>query len=181
MRALRPLSNGNCVSVSRESEDAPLSLLSARHPLLALDPELRRRGGPHPVDLLFRASDRALVISGGNAGGKTVCLKTLGLLAVMTLSGLPVPAGRGSVMPWWSSIHAFIGDEQSLDDHLSTFTAQIRHLAGAWERTDSRTLILLDEFARERIPLRARRSRRQCWMACWNGVRMWWRPPTSLL
>ncbi len=138
--------DGNCVSVSRESEDAPLSLLSARHPLLALDPELRRRGGPHPVDLLFRASDRALVISGGNAGGKTVCLKTLGLLAVMTLSGLPVPAGRGSVMPWWSSIHAFIGDEQSLDDHLSTFTAQIRHLAGAWERTDSRTLILLDEF-----------------------------------
>ena len=137
--------DGHCVTVVNDA-DAPLALLSARHPLLALDPQLKRTGGPHPVDLLFRPTDRALVISGGNAGGKTVCLKTLGLLAVMTLSGLPVPAGKGSVMPWWSSIHAFIGDEQSLDDHLSTFTAQIRHLARAWDGTDTRTLVLLDEF-----------------------------------
>ena len=98
------------------------------------------------MDLIFRPTDRALVISGGNAGGKTVCLKTLGLLAIMTLAGLPVPAAKGSVIPWWTSIHAFIGDEQSLDDHLSTFTAQIRHLGNAWEATDRRTLILLDEF-----------------------------------
>lgn len=138
--------NGQCVTVLANDVNAPLSLLSARHPLLALDPQLKRMGGPHPVDLLFRPTDRALVISGGNAGGKTVCLKTLGLLAVMTLSGLPVPVGKGSAMPWWSSIHAFIGDEQSLDDHLSTFTAQIRHLARAWDQTDSRTLVLLDEF-----------------------------------
>ncbi len=138
--------DGHCVTVLANDANAPLSLLAARHPLLALDPQMKLRGGPHPVDLLFRPSDRALVISGGNAGGKTVCLKTLGLLAVMTLSGLPVPAGKGSAMPWWSSIHAFIGDEQSLDDHLSTFTAQIRHLARAWDRTDTRTLVLLDEF-----------------------------------
>lgn len=138
--------DGVCATVSPEGENAPLSLRGARHPLLALDPQVRRQGGPHPVDLLFRPADRALVISGGNAGGKTVCLKTLGLLAVMTLAGLPVPAARGSVIPWWTSIHAFIGDEQSLDDHLSTFTAQIRHLGAAWEATDGHTLILLDEF-----------------------------------
>ena len=64
----------------------------------------------------------------------------------MTLAGLPVPAARGSVAPMWPDIHAFIGDEQSLDDHLSTFTAQIRHLAAAWESTGPGSLILLDEF-----------------------------------
>ena len=138
--------DGACATISPDGENAPLSLLGARHPLLALDPQIRKQGGPHPVDLLFRPSDRALVISGGNAGGKTVCLKTLGLLAVMTLAGLPIPAAKGSVIPWWTSIHAFIGDEQSLDDHLSTFTAQIRHLGNAWDATDSHTLILLDEF-----------------------------------
>ena len=138
--------DGCCATVSPDGENAPLSLRAARHPLLALDPQIRKQGGPHPVDLLFRPADHALVISGGNAGGKTVCLKTLGLLVVMTLAGLPIPAAKGSVIPWWTSIHAFIGDEQSLDDHLSTFTAQIRHLGQAWESTDSHTLILLDEF-----------------------------------
>lgn len=138
--------DGCCATVSPPEEGAPLSLLAARHPLLALDPQIRKQGGPHPVDLLFRPDDRALVISGGNAGGKTVCLKTLGLLVTMTLAGLPIPAGKGSVIPWWSSIHAFIGDEQSLDDHLSTFTAQIRHLAQAWGDTNASSLILLDEF-----------------------------------
>lgn len=141
---LAALFDGACATISPDGEDAPLSLLGAR--LLALDPQIRKQGGPHPVDLIFRPTDRALVISGGNAGGKTVCLKTLGLLAIMTLAGLPVPAAKGSVIPWWTSIHAFIGDEQSLDDHLSTFTAQIRHLGNAWEATDRRTLILLDEF-----------------------------------
>ena len=116
---LAALFDGACATISPDGEDAPLSLLGARHPLLALDPQIRKQGGPHPVDLIFRPTDRALVISGGNAGGKTVCLKTLGLLAIMTLAGLPVPAAKGSVIPWWTSIHAFIGDEQSLDDHLS--------------------------------------------------------------
>ncbi|MDD6088725.1 MAG: Smr/MutS family protein [Desulfovibrionaceae bacterium] len=137
--------DATCASVD-ESENAPLSLLKARHPLLAFDRELQKKGGPHPIDLIFRSEDRALVISGGNAGGKTVCLKTLGLLTIMTLSGLPIPAARGAVVPWWPRIQAFIGDEQSLDDHLSTYTAQIRHLSASWEHTDSRTLVLLDEF-----------------------------------
>lgn len=80
------------------------------------------------------------------AGGKTVALKTLGLITLMTLTGLPVPAGPGSVLPQWTKVHAFIGDEQSLDDHVSTFTGQIRHLAEVWDTLDQESLVLLDEF-----------------------------------
>ena len=170
---LAALFDGACATISPDGEDAPLSLLGARHPLLALDPQIRKQGGPHPVDLIFRPTDRALVISGGNAGGKTVCLKTLGLLAIMTLAGLPVPAAKGSVIPWWTSIHAFIGDEQSLDDHLSTFTAQIRHLGNAWEATDRRTLILLDEFGAGTDPAQGA-ARGRCSTASSNAGRMWW-------
>ncbi len=89
---------------------------------------------------------RALVISGGNAGGKTVCLKTLGLIALMARCALPVPAEAGSVMPFWRRIHAFIGDEQSLEDHVSTYTAQITHLARVWPELGPDSLVILDEF-----------------------------------
>ena len=121
-------------------EEGGVELLEARHPLLALAGEAR------PVDILLHPGQRALVVSGGNAGGKTVCLKTLGLIVAMALTGLPVPVARGSRLPAWHEIHAFIGDEQSLDDKLSTFTAQIRHLGEVWESLDSRALVLLDEF-----------------------------------
>lgn len=117
-----------------------VELRGARHPLLALQRQAQ------PVDILLRHGQRGLLISGGNAGGKTVCLKTLGLMALMSLSGLPIPAERGARLPGWTGIHAFIGDEQSLDDQVSTFTAQIRHLATVWPTADSNTLILLDEF-----------------------------------
>lgn len=122
--------------------DSGVHVLLARHPLLALT------GQAQPVDILLPHGTCGLIISGGNAGGKTVCLKTLGLIALMAMTGLPVPVGKGSIMPPWTRIHAFIGDEQSLDDHVSTFTAQIRHLAHAWNGLDdsASTLILLDEF-----------------------------------
>ena len=129
MKACRP-----AISKTRE-----IRLIQARHPLIDAKHVV-------PNTIVIGGDYRILLITGSNAGGKTVCLKTLGLLAIMTLAGLPVPAAKGSVIPWWTSIHAFIGDEQSLDDHLSTFTAQIRHLGNAWEATDRRTLILLDEF-----------------------------------
>ena len=123
-------------------EGASLNLTRAVHPLLALE----LGGKAQPLDLVLRSDDKALIISGGNAGGKTVCLKTLGLIAIMSMAGIPIPAERGSVLPWWPKIHAFIGDEQSLDDHVSTFTAQISHLNQTWQATDARTLVLLDEF-----------------------------------
>ncbi len=121
-------------------EEGGVELLRARHPLLALS------GAAQPTDIVLRPDERALIISGGNAGGKTVCLKTLGLISALALTGLPVPVDKGSHLPAWRDIHAFIGDEQSLDDQLSTFTAQIRHLARAWGDLGPHCLVLLDEF-----------------------------------
>ncbi len=134
--------------------DAPPCMPQALHPLLALQALPSGNAGERklpgrralPVDILFREGDRALVISGGNAGGKTVALKTLGLNALMTLAGLPVPTAIGAHIPLWENILAFIGDEQSIDDHVSTFTGQILHLSRAWDALDGKALVLLDEF-----------------------------------
>lgn len=148
--------DGRCVPMEK---GASLHLPEARHPLLVLetqassgakDGHAKETGSAPthivPMDLILRERDHFLVISGGNAGGKTVALKTLGLITLMTLTGLPVPAGPGSVLPQWTKVHAFIGDEQSLDDHVSTFTGQIRHLAEVWDTLDQESLVLLDEF-----------------------------------
>ncbi|MUM78216.1 endonuclease MutS2 [Pseudodesulfovibrio sp. F-1] len=116
-------------------------LLRARHPLLAL-----AEGGVQPVDIELLDGQKALIISGGNAGGKTVCLKTLGLVALMTFAGLPVPAAEGSVLPLWTDIFVIMGDEQSLEENVSTFTAQIKYLRRVWDMVGDRTLFILDEF-----------------------------------
>ena len=99
-----------------------------------------------PSTLELLPGQRALVISGGNAGGKTVCLKSAGLIALMSLCALPVPVEAGSALPLWRRIHAFIGDEQSLEDHVSTFTAQITHLGRIWPELGPDALVILDEF-----------------------------------
>ena len=136
--------------------------MKARHPLLRLSELNGSRRNPNaktgtdhlkeacqrvrPLDITLRPGECALIVTGGNAGGKTVCLKTLGLISAMTLAALPVPVEPSSHLPWFDRIDAFIGDEQSLDDNVSTFTAQIDHLAKAWKHFDSRSLVLLDEF-----------------------------------
>jgi DNA mismatch repair protein MutS2 len=122
--------------------EGSVELFSARHPLLALT----EPGKARPVDILLKPDQRALIISGANAAGKTVCLKTLGLSAVMALSALPIAASEGSRLPFWRDVTVFMGDEQSLEDHLSTFTAQISSLSRAWESLGPDTLVLLDEF-----------------------------------
>ncbi len=123
------------------TSDAPLALIQAKHPLLIF-------GQEHvvPVDLVLHHGQRALIITGGNAGGKTVCLKTLGLLGLMAHAGLPVPVAEGSTMPLWDKFVVSMGDEQSIEQSLSTFTAQIRHFSEVWPRIDERTLVILDEF-----------------------------------
>ncbi len=121
--------------------EARLDLRTARHPLLALT--------PHPVvanDIAIEAS-RALVISGPNAGGKTVALKTLGLVAWMARAGIPVPVAEESIVGWFGSVLADIGDEQSIARSLSTFSAHVQRLSSLLERADGETLILLDELA----------------------------------
>ncbi len=152
-RKLAALYDGRCLPLTPVAEG--IQLLDARHPLLLLNRVVEsgkdaKAATAHskvrPLDIVLRPGERALVITGGNAGGKTVCLKTLGLIAAMTLSGLPVPVGAGSHLPWFSRLDAFIGDEQSLADNVSTFTAQIEHLAKAWKHLDASGLVLLDEF-----------------------------------
>jgi DNA mismatch repair protein MutS2 len=120
---------------------APPRLIGARHPLLVL--------AKVPVtaqDIKLQPGQQALIVSGGNAGGKTVCLKTVGLVALMAAAGLPVPVAEGSTLPLLRSVFVIMGDEQSIEDHVSTFTAQIQYLGRVLGRVDAETLFLLDEF-----------------------------------
>lgn len=125
-------------------EGGRISLLRARHPLLML--AARGRETVHPIDVEMRPGDNCLLISGGNAGGKTVALKTVGLTALMAYSGLPVAVEGGSTFPLLSSIFVIMGDEQSLEENVSTFTAQVRNVSRIWDSVNERTLCLLDEF-----------------------------------
>ena len=88
----------------------------------------------------------ALVVSGPNAGGKTVALKTAGLLVAMGMSGLPVPAAEGTILPCVDALHVLIGDDQSVLEHLSTFSAYLVRLKRVLERATKRSLVLLDEL-----------------------------------
>ncbi len=118
-------------------------LLEARHPLL--EENLRSSGAAVvPVSFSLDEANDAMVISGANAGGKTVVLKTAGLLSLMALSGLPVPA-RGARVPFFHSVLADIGDHQSLAANLSTFTSHVANIANMIEICMAPALVLLDE------------------------------------
>ncbi|NLY41036.1 MAG: endonuclease MutS2 [Desulfovibrionales bacterium] len=121
--------------------DGPLRLTQARHPLLIFGAD-----NVVPVDLVLEDEQRVLIITGGNAGGKTVCLKTLGLLGMMAHAAIPVPVDEGSTVPFWSNFVVSMGDEQSIEQSLSTFTAQIKHFCEVWPGLDAHTLVILDEF-----------------------------------
>ena len=120
-----------------------LELIEARHPLLE---ENLRAAGDAVVPVSFALDDEknAMVISGANAGGKTVVLKTTGLLALMALSGISVPA-RAARFPFYKSVLADIGDHQSLAANLSTFTSHVANIARMLELCEAPALVLLDE------------------------------------
>jgi DNA mismatch repair protein MutS2 len=121
-----------------------LSLRSARHPLLEL--RMRGEGGkPVPLTLALEPDARQLIISGPNTGGKTVGLKTTGLLALMALAGLPVPAEEAE-FPLFTAIYADIGDAQSIERNLSSFSAHVVNVDHISRHADSRSLVLLDEL-----------------------------------
>ena len=127
------------------NEDGEIRLHAASHPLLML---LRReRGGREiePLDLSL-GEQRIMVITGPNAGGKTIALKTTGLLLGMALSGLPVPASASSTFPLVGELLVDIGDDQSIEASLSTFSAHVSNIADILGRADGRTLCLLDEL-----------------------------------
>ncbi len=114
------------------------NLKNARHPLL----DARRAV---PIDLRLDADHSALIISGANAGGKTAALKTLGLLTLAVQAGIPVPASADSEVAIFGKIFADIGDEQSLEDDLSTFSAWILSTTRILKEADHSSLVLLDE------------------------------------
>jgi DNA mismatch repair protein MutS2 len=122
---------------------ATLEFIEARHPLLE---ETLRASGATVVPVSFKLdNDRSvMVISGANAGGKTVVLKTAGLLSLMALSGLPVPAQQARV-PFYQSVLADIGDHQSLAANLSTFTSHVANIASMIDSCEMPALVLLDE------------------------------------
>jgi len=117
-----------------------------RHPLLALMARERGGGRVVPLDLALGQTEQVMVITGPNAGGKTISLKTTGLLHLMALAGLPVPAASTSSFPLISDLLVDIGDEQSIEESLSTFSAHVSNIAGILGRADDRTVVLLDEL-----------------------------------
>ena len=132
------------------SSGSLLSLIKARHPLL--DDNLRREhSAMTPVSLDLDAGRRILVISGPNAGGKTIVVKTTGLLALMAQSGIPVPAEEAT-LPIFDRILADIGDQQSITNHLSTFSAHVLAIKSMLESATRRSLILLDEIGSSTEP-----------------------------
>ncbi len=127
------------------AEGGPLVLVAARHPVLERSLEA---AGEEVVPLDFRLGDgvRTVAITGANAGGKTVALKTIGLVTLMAHAGLLVPAAEGSRVPLLARVLVDIGDEQSIEANLSTFSGHIRHIRGILGEADARTLVLLDEL-----------------------------------
>jgi DNA mismatch repair protein MutS2 len=147
------------------NDDRRIELISCRHPILfarteTIPPPADSAGeGPEPVERLFFDSSRVvpttirmsrdcstLIITGANAGGKTVTLKTLGILALMVQAGMHIPAAEGSSLPVFSSIFADIGDEQNIEESLSTFSAHIRRLNQIIQEAGDQSLVLIDEL-----------------------------------
>ena len=127
------------------SEDGSLSLRKARHPLL--EASLRKEKKQIvPLTITLTPSKRILLISGPNAGGKSVCLKTAGLLQYMFQWGMLIPTSETSELPVFDRIMVSIGDDQSLENDLSTYSSFLADMKEMLEKADGRTMVLIDEF-----------------------------------
>jgi DNA mismatch repair protein MutS2 len=132
LKAIKPILN----------ENGQIDLREARSPVLIF----QKGDQVVPIDLHMGDGIRTLIISGANAGGKTVALKTLGLLTLMVQCGLPIPVKEGSQAAIFNNILAIVGDEQNIEENLSTFSSHLLHLNQILEETGPRSLILLDEL-----------------------------------
>lgn len=121
------------------NEEGILDIKKGRHPLLDAEKVV-------PINVSLGKDYKTLVITGPNTGGKTVTLKTVGLFAMMIQSGLHIPASSGSVMPVFKKIYADIGDEQSIEQSLSTFSSHMNNIVNIVGSADSETLVLADEL-----------------------------------
>jgi len=127
------------------NEERRLRLVRARHPILA---EAEGRGGARvvPLDVEIRGEEPVLLVSGPNMGGKTVALKTVGLLVLMAQAGLHVPAADGTDLPLVDEVFVDLGDEQSIESDLSTFAGHLRNIGRLWQEAGPRSLAILDEL-----------------------------------
>ena len=116
-----------------------LNLIQARHPLLGK--------AAVPIDITIPSDRRAVIMTGPNAGGKTVTVKTVGLLSLMAGHGMLIPASSQSTVPLFSTIHADIGDDQSISESLSTFSGHMVKIASIVSEADQSSLVILDELA----------------------------------
>lgn len=128
-----------------ESKLEPPLLLAARHPLLGEK--------AIPIDIHFLTNKKVLIITGPNTGGKTVTLKTFALFSLLNQTGFPIPANEGTRLPLFKDIYCDIGDEQSLDQALSTFSGHMKNVANALKNASKDSLVLLDELGSGTDPL----------------------------
>ena len=127
------------------SDEGVLELRQARHPLLA-QTLAKEKKEVVPLDLTLTPKKHILIISGPNAGGKSVVLKTVGLLQWMFQSGMPIPALENSQLPLFDNIFIDIGDEQSIDNDLSTYSSHLLNMKDMLRESTARSLVLIDEF-----------------------------------
>jgi DNA mismatch repair protein MutS2 len=147
LQALAGFSKQMDMSPPEMNERGYTKIVGGRHPLLwkTLRKEKRYKDLV-PLDLEIGRDHSCMVITGSNAGGKTVVLKTIGVLNLMVLSGMHIPAGSGTTIPFLENVLADIGDEQSIEQNLSTFSAHITRISKIINQSSNHTLIIIDEL-----------------------------------
>lgn len=127
------------------SDTVPLTLVQARHPLLG--------ESAVPIDVRYINDCRVLIVTGPNTGGKTVTLKTIALFALLNQAGFPIPAAEGTALPIFAQFYADIGDEQSMEQSLSTFSGHMKNVAKMVTSAGEKSLVILDELGSGTDPL----------------------------